>query len=390
MLNSETINNLIEINEPSKMPYRLNEILSCETDKNELFNELLKHETNLTYDWFLEYYQQEHANRKILMQDFTPKEIAEIASTILGFSKSSMDICSGTGGLTIKRWVDNPNQKFYCEEISDRVIPFLLINLSIRNIEGIVKHGDSLTRQFKAIYKLTKGERFSQIEKTEDIEIKSETIVMNPPYSMTWEHKVEYLQENRFKDFEKLAPKSKADYAFLLTGIDQLTDSGKMVIILPHGILFRTGAEGVIRENLIKQNLIEAVIGLPEKLFRDTSIPTVLLVLNNNKQNTDILFIDASNEFEKMRRQNRLRPENIKKITTTYKNYNDIEKYAHVASFNEIKANDYNLNIARYVDTFKQEAEIRLNEINKLLKQDDEEIIKLEAIVNAQLSILGI
>ncbi len=375
MLTTEEINKLIGVEESFHASYKLMKILECEADKNNLFDEFLKVETDLSYDWFLNYYQSEHSDRKGKMQDFTPNEVAEIASSMAGDSKSTLDMCSGVGGLTIKRWVDNPNQEFYCEEFSDRAIPFLLFNLAIRNIEGIVRHGDSLTRQFKTIYRLSEGERFSNIEKIpEDIEIKAETVIMNPPYSFKWEHRREYLEERRFKHFERLAPKSKADYAFLLTGLDQLDDNGKMVIILPHGVLFRGGAEGHIRRKLVEKNLIESIIGLPEKVFYNTDIPTVIMVLRRNKKDKETLFIDASEEFENVRPKNRLRNKDIKKILETYEGNKEIERYSKVIRLEEIEENDYNLNIPRYIDKYVEEYIPPLTDILKEMIKIDEQI----------------
>ena len=291
-------------------------------------------------------------------------------------------MCSGVGGLTIKRYSDNPNQEFYCEEFSDRAIPFLLFNLSIRNIKGIVRHGDSLARQFKAIYKIEKGDKFSTIEKIEENEeIKAETVIMNPPYSLKWSADEEHLKEDRFNQFERLAPKSKADYAFLLTGLHQLADDGKMAIILPHGVLFRGGAEGVIRQRLIELNLIESIIGLPGKVFYNTDIPTVIITLRKNKQNTDVLFIDASEEFEKVPPKNVLRENHINKILETYRNYTEmhsknteVDRFSKTITLEEIKENDFNLNIPRYIDKFVEEYVPPLTDILKDMKKIDEEI----------------
>ena len=163
-----------------------------------------------------------------------------------------------------------------------------------------------------------------------------------------------------------------------------------MAIVLPHGVLFRGAAEGKIRETLIGKNYLDTVIGLPSNLFYGTSIPTTILIFKKNRKNRDVLFIDASNEFEKEKNQNSLSDENIDKIVETYKLRKDIDKYAHVASIEEIKENDYNLNIPRYVDTFEEEEPIDLDEINRLLEQDNAEIEKLEKEINEQLKILGV
>lgn len=383
MLTIEQINKLLGVEESFHASYKLIEILKDEDGRNKLFEQFLELETDLSYDWFLEYYQSEHSDRKGKGQDFTPGSVAEITSKILGKGNSNLDICSGVGGLTIKRYVDNPNQKFYCEEFSDRAIPFLLFNLAIRNIEGIVRHGDSLARQFKAIYKLTKGQRFSTIEKIKETEdIKAETIIMNPPYSLNWSADKKYLEEDRFKEFERLAPNSKADYAFLLTGLHQLADNGKMAIILPHGVLFRGGAEEVIRKRLIELNYIEAIIGLPEKVFYNTDIPTVILTLKKNKENTDILFIDASEEYKKFPPKKRILEEkHINKILETYRNYMEmntksieIDRFSKIIQLKEIKENDFNLNIPRYIDKYLEEYVPPLTDILKDMIKIDEEI----------------
>ncbi len=154
--------------------------------------------------------------------------------------------------------------------------------------------------------------------------------------------------------------------------------------------MFLTPLEGVIRQTLIEKNYLDTVIGLPANLFYGVSIPTTILVFKKNRKAKDILFIDASHEFEKGKNQNKLTNENINKIVETYRNRVDVDKYAHVASLEEIKGNEYNLNIPRYVDTFEEEQTIDLAEVNKLLEQDRKEIAELEAKINAQLKILGI
>ncbi len=387
MLTTEKINEILEVEESFHASYKIAKILESESSKNKLFEEFLKVETDLSYDWFLDYYQSEHSDRKGKMQDFTPNSIAEIASKILGQGSSNLDMCSGVGGLTVKRWTDNPNQKFYCEEFSDRAMPFLLFNLSIRNMEGIVRHGDSLTRQFKAIYELRKGERFSSIEKiNEDIEIKAETVIMNPPYSMKWEHRKDYLEQSRFKDYKRLAPKSRADLAFLLTGLDQLSSNGKMATILPHGVLFRAGAEGTIRQKLAEFNLIEAIIGLPPKIFYNTDIPTVILVLNKDKQDKEILFIDGSEEFKNVPPKNELEDKHINKILESYHEKKEIDRYSKLISYEEIKDNDFNLNIPRYIDKFVEEYVPPMGSILKELVKLDEEIEKKQIEFAKQMS----
>lgn len=154
--------------------------------------------------------------------------------------------------------------------------------------------------------------------------------------------------------------------------------------------MFRGAAEGAIRQTIIEKNYLDTVIGLPANLFYGVSIPTTILVFKKNRKIKDILFIDASNEFEKGKNQNKLTDKNINKIIETYRNRVDVDKYAHVASLEEIKENEFNLNIPRYVDTSKEEQVIDLAEVSKLLEQDKQEIAELEAKINEQLKILGI
>ena len=220
-----------------------------------------------------------------------------------------------------------------------------------------------------------------------------DAVVANPPYSAHWDNNESKLKDPRFKDYGKLAPRTKADYAFILHSLYHLNEEGTMAIVLPHGVLFRGAAEGDIRKNLIEHpsgNRIYAVIGLPANLFYGVSIPTTILVFKKKRTTKDILFIDASNEFEKGKNQNRLTDENIQKIVDTYHKRESVDKYAHLASIEEIRENDYNLNIPRYVDTFEEEVAIDLKEVNNLLTQDKSEIAELELKIAEQLKILGV
>ena len=190
---------------------------------------------------------------------------------------------------------------------------------------------------------------------------------MNPPYSAKWSAKQGFLSDSRFSDFGVLAPKSKADYAFLLHGYYHLKASGTMGIVLPHGVLFRGGTEGKIRQKLLESGAIYAVIGLPANMFYNTSIPTCIIVLKKQRDGRDVLFIDASKYFEKNKTQNVMNAEHIDHVVELFKNRQDVEKEAHVASFEEIKENDFNLNIPRYVDANEEEAQVNLADVNNEL-----------------------
>lgn len=375
MLTIEKINELIDVEESFHASYKLTEILKVKKERELLFRKFLEIETDFSFDWFTEYFQAEHSDRKGKKQDFTPDGIVRVASGVLSQTISNADICAGTGGLTIKRYSENKDASFYCEEFSDRAMPFLLFNLAIRNVDAIVCHGDSLTREFKAIYKLSKSSEFSEIDSIDELPIiKNQTVIMNPPYSMPWDAKKERLQEDRFKNYEALAPKSKSDYAFLLQGLHSLEESGTMSIILPHGVLFRGSSEEKIRTKLIELNYLDAVIGLPAKAFIATDIPTVLLVFKKNRQNNDVLFIDASKECVKRGPNNVLEGQHVDKILETFKNRSDLDKFSKKIYLSEIQENEYNLNIPRYIDTFEPEEVIPLGETLAELKQIDSEI----------------
>jgi type I restriction enzyme M protein len=220
-------------------------------------------------------------------------------------------------------------------------------------------------------------------------ELKFDAIVANPPYSAKWSADDSFLHDERFSAYGRLAPKSKADYAFVQHMIHHLDDKGTMAVVLPHGVLFRSAAEEVIRKHIINKNYLDAVIGLPANIFFGTSIPTTILVFKKCKEDTDILFIDASNEFKKDKNQNILLPEHIDKILSTYENRETIDKYSFLATIEDIKENDYNLNIPRYVDTFEEEEAVDLNEVRSNLSKVNKEIEDITQEINKYLRELG-
>lgn len=208
-----------------------------------------------------------------------------------------------------------------------------------------------------------------------DEETEFDVVTMNPPYSAKWSAAEGFKQDERFMDYGgKLAPKSKADYAFLLHGFYHLKQTGTMAIVLPHGVLFRGAAEGTIRETLLKNGSIYAVIGLPSNMFYNTSIPTCIVVLKKHRDGRDVLFIDASNLYEKEKKQNVMKEEHIDRVLELYNNRESVEKEAYLASYEDIVKNDYNLNIPRYVDTSEEEPEIDLKALTLRIRDTDKEI----------------
>ncbi|OPH06483.1 type I restriction-modification system subunit M [Lacticaseibacillus paracasei] len=204
-----------------------------------------------------------------------------------------------------------------------------------------------------------------------------DAVVANPPYSIHWDNNANKLKDPRFKPFGALAPKSKADFAFVEHGLYHLNGTGTMAIVLPHGVLFRGAAEGKIRKAIIEKNYLDAVIGMPAGLFFSTGIPTVVLVFKKNRSRRDIFFIDASNNFEKGKNQNILRDSDIDKMVEAYKNREDVDKYAHKAEPDEIKENEFNLNIPRYVDTTEPEKPVDVVKVVADIKESDKKIAQL-------------
>lgn len=217
-----------------------------------------------------------------------------------------------------------------------------------------------------------------------------DVVTANPPFSLDkWGH--ENAADDTWGRFERgVPPKTKGDYAFILHMIETLKpQTGRMGVVVPHGVLFRGAAEGKIRTKLIEENLLDAVIGLPEKLFFGTGIPAAILIFKKHKNTNDVLFIDASREFQSGKNQNKLTEEHLTKIVDTYGNRETVDKYAYLASLDEIKENDYNLNIPRYVDTFEEEEEIDLMAVRSERLQLQNQLSELETKMEGYLKELG-
>lgn len=322
-----------------------------------------------SYSGLLQEFEEKAADRKNYMQDYTPQSVMDI---VAGISTNGCvrDVCAGIGGLSLAKYKNNPDVVLQLEEYSKNAICFLLFNLVMNGVPAVVIERNVLTQENIAKYKVEISNQAPQIIREVCIDegtYKADTIISNPPYSLSWVP----VNDERFDGY-KLAPKSKADYAFILDGIYSLKNNGTAVYILPHGVLFRGQAEGDIRQNLIKNNLLDAVIGLPSNLFTNTGIPVCILVFKKNRVNKDILFIDAQKGFVKDKSKNIMTSEHVLKVIDTYNNRSDIEKYSRKVSISEIEENDYNLNIPRYIDSFEPE-EIpdavqlakELNEINR-------------------------
>lgn len=311
---------------------------------------------------------------------YTPQQVSKILAKIVTIEKTDLknvyDPTCGSGSLLLRVAKEAKVRKFYGQEFTSTTYNLARMNMLLHDVNYNnfdIKNNDTL-------------------ENPEHIDMKFEAIVANPPYSAKWSADDKFLDDDRFSPYGKLAPKSKADFAFIQHMIYHLDDNGTMAVVLPHGVLFRGASEGVIRKYLIEEkNVLDAVIGLPANIFYGTSIPTVILVFKKNRKNKDdILFIDASNEFEKGKNQNNLTDDNVEKIVKTYKKRSTIDKYSYVATLDEIKENDYNLNIPRYVDTFEEEEEIDLDLVSQKIKSIDKEIVEIDEKLSVYLKELGL
>lgn len=309
---------------------------------------------------------------------YTPHKVSEVLAKLATISlnqnedkPSVYDFACGSGSLllTVQDEIKN-NVLYYGQELNTTTYNLARMNLMMHDVaydRMTLKNADTLEQDWPD------GVDEQGVDHPRNFDV----VVANPPYSARWDNNDRKLKDPRFKDYG-LAPKTKADYAFLLHGLYHLDQNGTMAIVLPHGVLFRGAKEGKIREALLKKNQIDAIIGMPAGLFYSTGIPTVILVLKKNKTNKDVLFIDASKGFEKGKNQNILRDEHIDKIIDTYKNRKDVERYAHVATFDEIQENDFNLNIPRYVDTFVPEPPVDLKKVAADLHETNIEIEKTQ------------
>ena len=304
---------------------------------------------------------------------YTPHEVSDMMARIAAIGQEDKQLFSvfdptmGSGSLmlNIRNYLNYPESvKYHGQELNTTTFNLAKMNLILHGVDNEdirLRNGDTLNKDWPT-----------------DEPYTLDSVVMNPPYSAKWSADDTFLDDSRFNKYGKLAPKSKADFAFLLHGFYHLKDSGTMAIVLPHGVLFRGAAEGVIRQKLLEDGSIDTVIGMPANLFFGTTIPTTVIILKKNRTSRDVLFIDASKDFLKGKNQNKLTLENIDKVVETYKNREDIEKYAHVASFEEIKENDFNLNIPRYVDTFEEKEEVNIIELGKELVALNQQIKEAE------------
>lgn len=319
---------------------------------------------------------------------FTPAEVSTLLAKLTK-SKPGARICDptcGSGSLLIKagQEVGNNNFSLYGQEVNGSTWALAMMNMFLHGFDNaVIRWGDTLRNP-----KLREGDEL----------MKFDTVIANPPFSLDkWgSEEAEHDKDNRF--WRGVPPKSKGDWAFISHMIEVAHEGhGKVGVVVPHGVLFRGAGEGKIRKQTIDENLLEAIIGLPANLFFGTGIPAAIVLFNKGKKSDNVLFIDASQEFENGKNQNKLRKQDIDHIVSTYRKFTNGElqpgvvedKYAYIATPSEIKENDYNLNIPRYVDTFEEEEEIDITAVQKEIDSLEEELKAVQTKMKEYLNKLG-
>ncbi|MGH9853849.1 MAG: type I restriction-modification system subunit M [Blastocatellia bacterium] len=332
-----------------------------------------------TYQYLIEHFASDAGKKG--GEFYTPPEVSSLLAKLLQPKKGARicDPSCGSGSLLIRVGDEVHDRDFalYGQESNGSTWALCRMNMFLHGKDSArIEWGDTLGNP-------------KLLEK--DALMKFDVVVANPPFSLDkWG--ADTATKDRFNRFHRgVPPKSKADYAFITHMIETtVAGKGKVGVIVPHGVLFRGGAEGKIRQRLIEENLLDAVVGLPANLFYGTGIPAAILIFNRGKKTTDVLFIDASREYEDAKNQSKLRPQDIEKIVETYNKFETVEKYSYRATFEEIKENDFNLNIPRYVDTFEEEEEIDIQATQREIERLEAELAEVRAEMKRYLVELGL
>ena len=312
---------------------------------------------------------------------YTPHEVSRLLAKLLNPQPGNR-ICdpaigSGSLAITVAEEVDDRDFRIYGQESNGSTWALAKMNMFLHGMDAAdIRWCDTLNSP----------------DLVEDDQLmKFDIVVANPPFSLKKWGK-EDAKNDPFKRYDRgIPPKSRGDYAFIQHMIETAKEhTGKVGVIVPHGVLFRSGAEGRIREALIKENLLEAVVGLPENLFFGTGIPAAIMIFNKAKEREEVLFIDASEGFEKGTRQNKLRDKDIDKIVSTFEAFEEKDKYSYVAQPEELEENDYNLNIPRYVDTFEPEPEVDIEEVQNEIEELEGELTDVREKMNEYLKELEV
>jgi type I restriction enzyme M protein len=312
---------------------------------------------------------------------YTPAEVSKLLAKLLKPKAGDRlyDPACGSGSLLIKmaKEIGSNDYAVFGQENNGSTWALCKMNMFLHEIDGAkIEWGDTLNNPLHI--------------KNDDL-MRFDVVVANPPFSLDkWG--AENAASDRFRRFERgVPPKSKGDYAFILHMIaSMLEGTGRVGVVVPHGVLFRGGSEGKIRQSLIEENLLDAVIGLPANLFYGVGIPVAILVFKQGRKKKEILFIDGSKDFDKDKTKNVLLDEHIEKIVKAYRGFETIDKYAYLAGFDEIKDNEFNLNIPRYVDSFKHEKAVNLVQIEKDINNTEKELIDIQAQIKEKIKELGL
>lgn len=363
-----------------------------EKDKNELISKVLAHldkiDFNLedskadvlgdAYEYLIGMFAS-GAGKKA-GEFYTPQQASKILAKIVTTGKTKLrtvyDPACGSGSLLLRVAREAEVGTFYGQELNRTTYNLCRMNMILH---GVSYHEFDIRQE-------------DTLERPQHIDMRFEAVVANPPFSANWSANPLFMNDDRFSPYGRLAPASKADFAFIQHMVHQTDDNGVTAVIMPHGVLFRGAAEGHIRKYLIEdRNYLDTVIGLPANIFYGTSIPTCILVFKKcREQPENILFIDASQYFEKIKTQNYLRDEDVDRIIDTYRRRVTIDKYSYVATQDEVRENDYNLNIPRYVDTFEAEEVIDLDAIAEELKSLEVQMKETDATIAGYCEELGI
>ncbi|CAE6932913.1 HsdM N-terminal domain [Vibrio sp. B1ASS3] len=313
---------------------------------------------------------------------YTPQMVSKLLAKLVTLDnpnlKSVYDPTCGSGSLLLRvaKEANNPDLKFYGQEQNPSTYNLARMNMIMHDVH----------------YNRFDIQNDDTLEAPAHIEQRFSAVVANPPFSATWSSNPLHLNNERFSDYGKLAPKGKADFAFVQHMVHQLEDNGTMAVVLPHGVLFRGAAEGHIRQHLIKEkNYLDMVIGLPANIFFGAAIATCILVLKKNRKTDDnVLFIDASQYFEKVTNGNAMGDADLQRILDAVIKRESIDKFAYIATQKDMSDNDYNLNIPRYVDTFEEEELVDLAAVSKLLVENDDAVFETDRIIAAYCKELNI
>ncbi|NGZ16396.1 MULTISPECIES: type I restriction-modification system subunit M [Vibrio] len=305
---------------------------------------------------------------------YTPQMVSKLLAKLVTLDnpdlKSVYDPTCGSGSLLLRvaKEANNPDLKFYGQEQNPSTYNLARMNMIMHDVH----------------YNRFDIQNDDTLEAPAHIEQRFSAVVANPPFSASWSANPLHLNNERFSDYGKLAPKGKADFAFVQHMLHQLDDDGTMAVVLPHGVLFRPNAEAQIRKHLVKEkNYLDIVIGLPTDIFFGTEIPTCILVFKKNRKSSDnVLFIDASQHFEKITNGNAITEDNLIQILDAVKNRKFIDKYSYVATKEDFIKHNYNLNIPRYVDTFEDDEEVQLEAVAKKIRDNELELEKIDKTIS--------